>query len=256
MTVYLDAVVGLNFLVDFLLLVGSNYLAGYPGNPGRAALAAAVGGIYGGACLLPGFAFLGSTLWRFVSLGLMSVIAFGFGTGSRRRCVLFVLLSMALGGVALGLGSGGFAALAAAAAAVCLLCLLGFRGNAAPKRLVPVELSREGREVRLMALHDTGNTLRDPLTGEQVMVAGAEAAMELLGLDRDALADPVATAAKGKVPGLRLIPYRAVGQSGGMLLGVRVPEARIGGKRRSMVVAFAPDGLGGDEYGALIGGLG
>lgn len=253
MPIYLDLVILLNFLVDLLLLLGTNRLAGYPAGVGRAALAAGLGGIYGGACLLPGFSFLGSTLWRVVSLGLMGAIAFGTECGALRRCVLFVLLSMALGGVALGLGSGSFLSLVAAAAAVSLLCVLGFQGKAG-KRFVPVVLQFGENRIKLTALHDTGNTLRDPVTGESVLVAGAEAARVLLGLSAQALAEPVETVASGAVAGLRLIPYRAVGREAGMLAALRFPEARIGGKRRSVVVAFAPEGLG-NGCEALIGGV-
>ena len=62
MTVYLDLVVILNFGVDFLLLIGTNRLCGYPMKPGKAAFAAALGGLYAGCCVLPGFSFLGNTL--------------------------------------------------------------------------------------------------------------------------------------------------------------------------------------------------
>lgn len=60
MTVYVDAVMGLNFLVDLLLLVGTNRLAGHPSEPKRIIPAAALGGLYGGMCLVPGFRFLGN----------------------------------------------------------------------------------------------------------------------------------------------------------------------------------------------------
>ena len=59
MDIYLDLAVILNFIVDFLLLLGTNRLAGFPLDARRCALAAALGGVYGGACLIPGFSFLG-----------------------------------------------------------------------------------------------------------------------------------------------------------------------------------------------------
>ena len=55
MVVYLDILLFLNFFVDFLLLLGTNRLAGHPPQKGRAAFAAALGGVYGIATLLPGF---------------------------------------------------------------------------------------------------------------------------------------------------------------------------------------------------------
>lgn len=253
MKLYLDLVVLLNFLVDFLLLVGTNRLAGFPVGTGRAAAAAAVGGLYGGACLIPGFRFLGNLLWRMVSLGIMGAMAFGIGPSTLRRCALFVFLSMALGGIAMGLGSGNFWSLVIAAGGVALLCAIGFRGKAEPKHYIPVELRQGEKAVRFLALHDTGNTLRDPLTGESVLVAGEQTAWKLAGLTREALLDPVGTI--GKHPGLRLIPYRAVGVEHGMLLGMHVRQAKIGNQKRSVLVAFAPKGLDGfGECEGLIGG--
>ena len=44
MVIYLDAFMGLNFLVDLCLLLGVNRLAGHPPGLFRAAAAAALGG--------------------------------------------------------------------------------------------------------------------------------------------------------------------------------------------------------------------
>lgn len=253
MPVYLDLVILLNFLVDLFLLLGTNRLAGYPACPGRAAAAAALGGIYGGACLIPGFGFLGNTLWRTVSLGLMGILAFGMDRGTLRRCALFVLLSMALGGIALGLGSGNWISLLLAAAAIMAMCMVGFGGQAGGKRYLPVVLEHGGRRVELTALHDTGNTLRDPLTGESVLVVGSRIAWALCGLTAGDLRDPVRVMARR--PGFRLIPYRAVGKANGMLLCLRVERGAVNGRDQRLLVAFAAEGLGDNgEFDGLIGG--
>ncbi len=254
MTVYVHVVMGLNFMVDLLLLVGTNRLAGHPSEVLRVLLAALLGGIYGGMCLVPGFRFLGSTLWRLVSLGLMGGIAFGFRRGIFRRVMLFVLLSMALGGIAMGLGKGGLLTLILAAMGLCVLCSAGFQGKLG-MLCVPLELRHGGKTVKLTALRDTGNTLRDLVTGESVLIVGAEAASSLLGMTKQEVASPVETVASGKYSGLRLIPYRAVGQSCGMLLAVRLDEVKLNGVRTNTMVAFTAEGLSGaGEYQALAGG--
>lgn len=252
MTVYADVLMLVNFLVDLLLLVGVNRLAGHPPGVKRALAAAALGGLYGGVCILPGLQFLSNTFWRLVFLGLMAVVGFGAGRESVRRCILFVLLSMALGGVAAGLEGGGFWRLVLSAGAVCLMCLLGFRGRFG-EQYVPVEIHAEGDTVRILALRDTGNTLKDPLTGQRVLVAGAGVGSRLLGLTVEELKDPVSVL--DKLPGLRLLPYHAVGQSGGFLLARRFSDVRIGSWQGSCLVAFAPQELGkGKPYEALTGG--
>lgn len=255
MAVYWDLAVLLNFAVDFLLLMGTNRLAGFPPGAGRAALAAAVGGIYAGICLLPGFGFMGNLLWRLVSLAGMSVLAFGANRTALRRGILFAFLSMTLGGIAVGMGKGGFISLIGAAAGVCIACVVGFRGKAGGQTFVPVELRYGQRSMHLTGLQDTGNTLRDPVTGQQVLIAGAEVASELTGLTAEQLRNPVETLGTGAMPGLRLIPYRAVGQPGGMLLAIWLPYVKIGTWQGSSIVAFAPDGLGKDRsYQILTGG--
>ncbi len=255
MTVYVDIVMGLNFAVDFLLLLGTNRLCGYPAKPGRCAAAAALGGVYGGVCVLPGFHFLGNTLWRIIFLGLMAVIAFGFHMSALRRGVLFVFLSMALGGIALGLNGKGAASLLLAACGVWLMCAFGFHGKVKKREYVSVKLSYGGKSRSIIALRDTGNTLKDPITGESVLVVGSDVANKLLGLTREQLSNPIETVEKGTISGLRLIPYRAVGQPNGMLLAVRMDEVIIGKERAGTLVAFAPQELGRNEgYQALAGG--
>lgn len=253
MVVYLDILLFLNFFVDFLLLLGTNRLGGHPPNHRRAALAAALGALYGIATLMPGFSFLGNTLWRTVSLLFMGGIAFGFHRNALRRIFLFYLLSMALGGVAMGSQKGSFWSLLGAAAAVGLLCVFGFRGKMG-REFLPVELTCGENKVRLTALCDTGNSLRDPITGQPVLIIGAQAAKRLTGLTEKELQDPVSTI--GKIPGLCLVPYRVVGKSGGMLLAIRLQNVKIGTWQGTRTVAFAPEGLGDNtEYQALTGGV-
>lgn len=256
MEVYLDLVVLLNFLVDLLLLLGTNRLAGFPVAWKRTLGAALLGGIYGGACLLPGFRFLGGTLWRLVSLGGMAVTAFGWDRSAWSRSGLFVLLTMALGGVALSFHRADLPALILAAAGVWLLCRVSFGSAPGGGEYVPIELTYGSNHASLTALRDSGNSLRDPITGEQVLVIAGEVAQKLTGLTGSQLRSPLETLAARPMPGLRLIPYRAVGQKGGMLLALRFSDVKIGSRVRSAVVAFAPEGLGsGDRYQALTGGV-
>lgn len=253
MEVYLVLAVLLNLIVDFLLMVGANRLAGHPLHIGRCIFAAGIGGLHAGMCVVPGFGFLGSALWRVVSLAAMSVVAFGASRSGLRRGALFALLSMALCGMAIGIGTGGIWGMLGSASGVCLLCVIGFRDGAGSQRFVPVELVYGKRCVRITALRDTGNTLRDPITGRSVLILGSGPAQVLTGLSPQQLRDPINT--MGALPGLRLIPYRTIGQTG-MLLALQIPAVRIGSWRGSSLVAFAPEVLCADgTYEALTGGM-
>lgn len=253
MRVYFDLVVLLNSAVDLLLLLGTNRLSGFPPGWKRVIPAAILGGIYGGICLLPGFSFLGHSVWRIVFLALMSVIAFGWNRSALKRSGVFLLLSMALGGMAMNIGNKDSFGILLAAVLIWALCRIGFGGSIGGREYVPVEIRHGTKTVSLLALRDSGNTLTDPVTGEQVLVIDAAAAEELTGLTVAELEEPIHSI--GKVPGLRLIPYSSVGKSGGMLLAMRFREVRLGKQRISAVVAFAPQAIGrGEGYRALTGG--
>lgn len=255
MAVYLDLVMWLNFLVDFLLLLGTNRLSGFPAGGWRCAAAALLGSVYSGACLLPGFRFLGGLLWRTVSFGLMAVMAFGLDGTALKRGGIFILLSMAMGGLALSVGSGSLFSLTFCAAACLLLSILSFGGRVGGREYVPLKITDGNRSASLLALKDTGNTLRDPITGEQVLIISPAAARQLTGLTEHQLQHPMETLALQPVPGLRLIPYRSVGNGGGFLLAKRFSDVTVGDRRQSALVAFAGEGLGNGEcHQALMGG--
>ena len=256
MVVYLDLVMLLNAAVDFLLLLGTNRLSGFPVGMKRLIPAALLGGIYGGVCLLPSFHFLGNILWRLVSLGLMSVIAFGFDFSALRRCGIFVLLTMALGGMVSSFHSSDAAWILLGAGCIWGLCKVGFGSGTVGRTYVPIQIRHNGKIVNLTALRDTGNSLKDPITGENVLVVGGREACELSGLTEAQLRSPLETMAQRKQPGLRLIPFATVGQGRGMLLAIRFGDVKIGEKTGSALIALAPETVGrGEGFQALAGGM-
>lgn len=255
MTVYLDLVMGLNFAVDFLLLLGTNRLTGFAPGIRRCAFGAALGAVYAGMSLVPGLSFLGSGFWRLVFLGLMGLTAFGMNSSAWRRTGIFLLLSMAMGGIAMGMERRGVPMLLAAAGGVWLLSRVGFGSRAGGREFVPLSIQHEGKDASAIALLDTGNALRDPVTGEQILIMGPTAAEKLLGLTREQLQSPLETLASRPGQGLRLVPYRALGE-GGLLLAKRFEQVLLGHRQKPALVAFAPDRIGrGDVYQALAGGM-
>ncbi len=253
MTVYMDGVFFLNFLVDFLLLLAASRLCGYPVKLYRIVLGGLLGGVYGACCLLPGFLFLGNILWRTVSLAMIAVAAYGVSVSAMRRGLIFAFLCLALGGAVMGLDKGGIVGIISAAGILCLLCSFGFHGRIGGTTYLPVELFYGDTHISITALQDTGNTLRDPITGRQVLVVGADVASRLTGLTQQQLRTPVESV--GELPGLRLIPYRSVGASS-FLLAIRLPKVKIGAWQGSTLVAFAPDFLSPEgTYQALTGGI-
>ena len=254
MGIYLDLVILLNFLVDFLLLLGTNRLTGFPPQVKRLAPAAGLGAGYAGICLLPGLRFLGGGIWPGVFLLLMARIA--FGGRSWQRTAVFLLLSLALGGVAMGLDRVNIPALVLSGVGIWLLCRVGFGSGLGQAEYVPVTIPYGEKQLSLLALRDTGNTLRDPLTGESVLILGTDAACRLTGLTPAQLRRPLDTLTQSPLPGLRLIPYCAVGSGSAMMLGLRLHRVQIGNRITDPLVALAPEGLGNNTaVQALTGGI-
>jgi len=249
---YFAWVIGMSVFVNFLLLLCADRLTGQRTALVRAAAAAIFGGVYAGCCLIPGFYFLGNFIWRVVHFGFISVIAYGLSGSTFHRGLVFALFSLALGGAMVAIGKGGTVGAIAVAGMLLILSYCSLDGRINGRSCVPVELSLGGNSLRLTALQDTGNTLRDPITGRPVLVVSADAAQKLTGLTRDQLRNPVESI--GAMPGLQLIPYNSVG-SHGFLLALRMHNVRIGKWQGSSLVAFAPEGLCSDgEYQALTGG--
>ena len=98
--------------------------------------------------------------------------------------------------------------------------------------------------------------LQDPVTGQSVLIVNGQIAEMLLGLNRSQLCAPVETVASGVIPGLRLVPYRSVGQANGMMVALKMQDVVIGKWKGSRLVAFAPEEIGkGQVYRMLTGGI-
>ena len=251
--VYLVWVTVMNGLVNFLLLLCADRLTGHLTNFCRTLFAAIFGGFYAGCCLIPGFYFLGNFFWRLVGFGFISVIAYGLNTGAFCKGLTFAFLSFTLSGAMMAIGKGGAVGAIGIAGILLILSYLGFGGRIVGTSYVPVELTLGEKRLQLTALQDTGNTLRDPITGKPVLVVSAEAAQKLTGLTCEQLRNPVESISA--IPGLQLIPYNSIGGRG-FLLALRLRNVKIGNWQGSSLVAFAPEGLGSEGvYQALTGGI-
>ena len=255
MRIYLDLVMGLNFAVNYLLLLGTNQLMGTRSPQGQCLLAAVLGAVYGGLCLLPGMEPLGKWCARLGMLGLMGFLAFGMNVSGLKRIGVFILLTMALGRLAEGFTGRGSAYALLCAGGIWALCVLSGGERTGQRQYINVEI-REGEEkVSVMALVDSGNSLKDPFTGSQILVLGPEEAGKLTGLTTAELLDPAGTLMRQPEQKFRLIPYNSVGGRG-ILLGKQFGNVYLDNRKCSAVVAFSPETIGrGERFQALAGGM-
>ncbi len=279
--VYIDALFLLNLIVNYLLLLAAAKLAGEPLRRLRLAAGAALGGLYAAAIFFPGMGFLTHPLCKLGAAVLMLLTGFGGSRRLLRVTLVFFGLSCAFGGGIFAIGLLGGRGLTLRngvlysvmdlrilllSAAVCYAVLtLVFRRTARHGRreVLPAVLILEGRRVAVNALVDTGNTLTDPVTGRPVMVAEGSRLSPLLPgervLDEKALRDPVGTLERlsrgGRGRRFCLLPYQAVGVECGMLLALRLDDARVGAEDYGgILVALSPNPVSdGGGYSALIG---
>ena len=266
MTIYVDEAFALNLLIDWLLLQISVTLTGQRCSVWRLLLAALLGAVYAVLTLLPSLHWLARPPLRLLLFCLMAMTAFGFGRQALKPglwylgvCCGFCGLSYAcsvltgrgvllLGGTVWYAVRFRFLVLLAGMSYALVRLLLPRLGQHKGKQICALTLILDERRVRLTALLDTGNTLRDPVSGLQVLVAEASVLRRLLPqlpLDPGQLGDPIRAmelirllSPKSRP---RLVPYRTVGVESALLLAIPCLCAEEGRKQPwPILAAFSP----------------
>ncbi|MBE6531025.1 MAG: hypothetical protein E7679_02885 [Ruminococcaceae bacterium] len=195
-TVYVDLLFMINFSMDFLCFFICAKILGRKLSVGRAVAASAVGGIYSDLALFISVAYLPSLAIDLAVCVIICTIAF-WRKGRVRELPLYILvyfaISMALGGFMTaifnllnkadlpleGTTSDGisvwmFALLAALSALLTLLGGRFFRRKASQKS-AELSVTYNGKSVKLLAMTDSGNLLREPIGGKPCIVADISA---------------------------------------------------------------------------------
>lgn len=274
--VYIDLLFLLNLVANYLLLLAAGRMCGKILRRWLLVLAAALGAGYACALFLPGWGWLGAPPCRVCAGVLMTLVAYGTARGLLRVTMSFFGLSAALGGLvwaaelmgghSLSLERGVLYSYVDLRLLLLLLALcygvLSFVSDRAFRHrrseLVPISIRLGGKGVKLIALQDTGNTLTDPADNRPVVVAEGSCCKELLPLPvpLDRPVEALALLAESGAKGWRLLPYRAVGVSCGLLLAVKADSVTVGGREcGNLLVALSPTPVGdGGGCQALIGG--
>lgn len=264
---YIDSLLAFELAADFTLLWASARLCALRFKLWRGILAALFGALYslGAVFLQP----LSGFPLKLCAAGVMVLIAFGGEKRLWKPALSFLAASALFAGLCLALsfmgeGKYSFRTLLISLGLTLGLCAIPFRfigAKRAGTQLLTVRLTGGGREKELTALRDTGNRLREPVSGGPVLVAHEAELYELLPEDKRRVFEETA----GLSPterylrlgsGFRLVPYRAVGVKGGLLLAFK-PEAVYvkGRKKEGLWAALSPTEIGrGEGYTALVNG--
>lgn len=235
MVIYGDVLAAVNFLVDLLLLRLTRRLTGIPFRGKRQYLGALTGALCSFSIFLPVHGWWMELLVRAGSALLVVLAAYGrmswrvFG----KVVAVFFAVSFLLAGGVMGLwllfpsdriafANGAFywdvpplllaGCVTAAYLFVCLFDRL-FGREVSEGELWKVEVTRAGRTISFTALRDTGCSLREPFSGQPVLVADWERIHPLLTPAEEQV---ILEGKAESCPGLRPVFFRNVG-GGGML---------------------------------------
>ena len=272
--VYIDILVTLNWLIDFLLLSSVAYLLHTAVRRYRLVLGGLFGGLYACRILLPTLPFavlLGADL---VAAAIMVLIAMGrcrWPTFLKRLFLLLVasllfsgmtsLLSFWWQDERLMVHNGEvYADISPLWLTVCTVVAYGAVRvwEWAVARRLPkggechLSIDDEGGKTRVRAMWDSGLHLREPFSGVPVVVAERRSVAGCLTEELKEAIDGRAVTAR-----IRMIPYRTVGGNG-LLPSFRprsVTLQRLGEREKDITGVYVAlcDTLGRGEYEALIG---
>ena len=293
-TVYLDQVFLGNMVMNYAILWAASKLSRVPVGKTRLAAGAALGAGYAVVALLPGCGLLLTT--GFKTAASIIITAATFFPVSLRKFITclgcFYLTSFVLGGLVFGviffLHAGPITSLNGVGVTInqhlwkgILLGLATFwaavKGFGALQRKgllenffkIPVLIRAENKQVKVDALLDTGNQLKDPMTGRPVIVVEYTSLKPLLPVqlqpffeaDGDADIWEILSSLGGCGAASRFcaIPFQSLGKTEGLLLGYRPDEVLLeqNGRQpcavKAILAIYRRSLFPGGSYQALLG---
>ncbi len=239
-TLYADVLFLINFSMDYLSLWLCGRIFQIKMKTWRVAVSASVGAVWGIAAVILGLRGA-SELLLTVAVGfIMTRISFKWEGMSRYLSMSLTLWGvgmlfggimtaiLSLGGKSTLAGIGGGSPYAVIPAGVILaVCFIRIIGRHVSERNTQVTVRIAGRSVTAQALSDSGNLLRDPVSGRAVMIIGQRDAVTLLGrrtasLLADGIGDNIGLLPDDIRRRIRLIPAHSV--TGTVMMTGFVPD--------------------------------
>ncbi|MCR5843989.1 MAG: sigma-E processing peptidase SpoIIGA [Oscillospiraceae bacterium] len=265
--IYADSLFALSVFTDYLLCLVTARFCALRLRRGRYLLAAILGGVYAVAVFLPGCAWMAHPLCELCAAGLMGLVAFG-GEEKLFRCLAaFLAVSASFGGAAwaVALRRGSRPApdlrllIGVFLGSYALLTLLSHtRHRRAREHRTAVTLTLDGRQADFAALEDSGNCLRDSLTGRAVLLASPKALRPLFPGKASLLevSDAVELVTRaGEDEALRgRFRLLSCGSVGGpaLLAAFRPDDAAVDGKKRDDLLVAVTRAAAGDGFEGIV----
>lgn len=233
MVVYADVLLIVNLFVNYALLLCSSIIMKKHTQRLRILLGAAIGAFYGFVVFLPELPSLAEFALRFAATVLIVLGAFGYKNfpSFLRSFFTFFAVSFAFGGIMLVLwvtvapigmiynnGAVYFdidlavLAISTVVSFAVVSLIAHFTARRAPKDSVAlVKISYKGKEVKLTALVDTGNSLCETFSGYPVVLGEAESLEKIMP---DAVRSFIDGDDVSSSPEMRLVMHKTVSGTG------------------------------------------
>lgn len=275
-TVYIDVLFFVNFIINILILEGTGAIMREEAKPWRVLLGAAVGAGYAAVIFFVNIGSLLGFVIKIAASALIVLCTFGYKGGGRFMKMIagFYLVSFMFGGALIALlsltdlGRNMGAVYSNGALYVTLPWKILFLSSAVTyflivlfarirkKRLEKAAIKRDltiyiqGKRIDIKAIIDTGNSLCDPITGTPVIICEYSLIENLLPKEGGTLLEKMMKA-KLKV---RVIPFSSIGKENGVMMGFLPDKTEVDGcETEKCIVGISENKLSKEaDYHALL----
>lgn len=253
MEVYIDVLFAVNFFMDFFILWSVSFIGGIDTGIKKIALASAAGSfLYCAAIYKLKYYMYSNTAACVIILAVITVIAFNPKRIKDfiKNLVFTYIFAMVVGGICYrmysiyGKSVFSFKILLISSFSVYTVLKFGIsyidRYVVKRRNFINITVHIDGQKIPLTALIDTGCGMKDPLSGENIVVAEIKT---------------VKAYYKGSMTEKRFctIPFKSLGNENGIVYGIRADYAETGDKKVSPVTLALYNGhFSSGEYDAIV----
>ena len=260
MTIYLDVVLAENLCMNYIILLATAYKLKIKRNHIRLIISALLGGVYSILAYIKILQMYSNFIFKIILSIVMVYVAYKPKDVKKltKNLVFFYMISFLFGGCAFaflyiikpqeilvrnGMLIGSYPLKVAILGGLVGFTIITISFKLVKSRLSPkdiyceIEVSFNDKKVTTKALIDTGNMLKEPITGMPVIIMEKEILKEILP---NIILDNLEKIIGGEAPKeiyegeyleyvkrFRLIPFISLGKENGMLLGFKVDKIEI-----------------------------
>ena len=285
MTIYIDVVLFENLIMNYIILLATGIILKIKIKHLRLIIASLIGAIYSIFGYISNIKAYSNMILKIILSIIIIYVAYNPQDVKKmwKELLVFYLTSFAFGGAAFaliyivkpqdilmknGLFLGTYPLKTVILAAIVTFILIIVKSKISKKDMFKdIKINIEGKEVQVKAMVDTGNMLKEPISGKPVIVVEHTLLYDILpkeilnnlekilGGDIESLPDEI----KNKyISKLKFIPFSSLGKQNGMLIGIKPTYVEVmqeeNTKKEDVIIgiynkSFTKNG----EYRALIG---